>query len=205
MATLLLAIIVLYAIAMTAIFLRRQVLAPLWLEERYLRYAGILFFLLLLTAIDQWRLPLAKGLAWILVIMLGVFGLKQSATGAYAQMRASHTTFGIYQDVVSPAILDYMRSEIARNNLQRPIAVVPSPLAALSLPTQFRILRNFPIEPLESTVPNAWAGRAERIFVIVPEETLLGGKAQAILRSFTGYRFDNWRQMNLDGMIIYTQ
>ena len=205
MATLLLTIILLYAIAMTAVLLRGQVLATVPPEDRYFRYAGILFFLLLLTAIDQWHLPLAKGLAWILVVMLGLFGLKQSATGAYAQMRASHATYGIYQDMVSPAILDYMRSEIARNSLQRPIAVVPSPLASLSIPTRFRILRNFPIEPLKSTVPNSWAGRAERIFVIVPEEMLLDGKAQAILRSFTGYQFDDWRQMKLDGMIIYTQ
>jgi hypothetical protein len=205
MATLLLTIILLYAIAMAAILLRGQVLATVPPEDRYFRYAGILFFLLLLTAIDQWRLPLAKDLARILVVILGLFGLKQSATGAYAQMRASHATYGIYQDIVSPAILDYLRSEIARNSLQSPIAVVPSLLAGLSLPARFRILRNFTIEPLESTVPSVWAGRAERIFVIVPEETLLDGKAQAILRSFSGYRFDDWRQMKLDGMIIYTQ
>jgi hypothetical protein len=195
----------LYAIAMAGILLRGRVLATLGPEDRYFRYAGILFFLLLLTAIDQWRLPLAKDLAWILVVILGLFGLKQSATGAYAQMRASHATYGIYQDIVSPAILDYLRSEIARNSLKSPIAVVPSLLAGLSLPARFRILRNFTIEPLESTVPSVWAGRAERIFVIVPEETLLDGRAQAILRSFSGYRFDNWRQMKLDGMIIYTQ
>src|SRR5262249_28932727 len=75
----------------------------------------------------------------------------------------------------------------------------------LSLPAQFRILRNFIIEPLEYSVPNVWAGRAERIFVIVPQETPLDGKAQAMLRSFTGYSFDNWRQTKLDGMIIYIQ
>jgi len=207
MAALLLTIILLYAIAMAGIYLRGRVLATATMspEDRYFRYAGILFFLLLLTAIDQSRLPLAKSLAWILVVMLGLFGLKQSATGALAQMRVSHATYGIYQDIVSPAILDYLRSEVARNSLQSPIAVVPSVLAGLSLPARFRILRNFTIEPLETTVPSVWAGRAERIFVIVPEETLLDGKAQAILRSFSGYRFDNWRQMKLDGMIIYTQ
>jgi len=207
MAALLLTIILLYAIAMAGIYLRGRVLATATMspEDRYFRYAGILFFLLLLTAIDQSRLPLAKSLAWILVVMLGLFGLKQSATGALAQMRVSHATYGIYQDIVSPAILDYLRSEVARNSLQSPIAVVPSVLAGLSLPARFRILRNFTIKPLETTVPSVWAGRAERIFVIVPEEMLLDGKAQAILRSFSGYRFDNWRQMKLDGMIIYTQ
>jgi hypothetical protein len=41
--------------------------------------------------------------------------------------------------------------------------------------------------------------------VIVPQEMQLTDKAEAILRSFTGYKFDSWRQTNLDGMIIYTQ
>ena len=50
-----------------------------------------------------------------------------------------------------------------------------------------------------------WAGRAEKIFVVLPEEMLLNGKAEAILRLFTNYEFDNWKHTKLDGMIIYTQ
>jgi hypothetical protein len=50
-----------------------------------------------------------------------------------------------------------------------------------------------------------WAGRTEKIFVVVEEEMLLNGKAEAMLRSFTDYEFDNWKKMKLDGMIIYTQ
>jgi hypothetical protein len=207
MAALLLTVICLYAIAMAVIFFRGHILAAMALDDRHFRYAGILFFLLLLTAIDQWHLPLAKSLAAVVIIVLGLFGLKQSAMGAYAQMPASHAVSGIYQDIVSPAILEYMRSEIVQRDFQRPIALVPStsPLAALSLPPRFRIVRNFSILPLELTVPKTWAGRAEAIFVIVPEEMLLNGKAEAILRSFTAYEFDSWRQVKLDGMIIYTQ
>ena len=111
------------------------------IDDRHFRYAGILFFLLLLTTIDQWRVRFAKGLACLAVIVLGLYGLKNSVTGAYAQMRAGYydPLTGISQYIVSPAILEYMRSEITRNNFRRPIAVVPSPTVGISLP-RFRIL-----------------------------------------------------------------
>jgi hypothetical protein len=201
-AVLLLTIILLYAIAIAAMWLRR---APISFEERHFRYAGILFFLLLLTAADQWRLPSAKHLACGVVIVLGFYGLKNSVTGAYAQMRTGYPMSAIYQDIVSPAILEYMRSEIIRYHMQRPIAVVPWPSAArvaLSVP-QVRILLIFPRLP--QVARDEWHGRAENIFVIVPEEMALNGKTEIILRSFTSYTLDNWKQMKLDGMVIYTQ
>jgi hypothetical protein len=39
----------------------------------------------------------------------------------------------------------------------------------------------------------------------VTEEMLLNDEAEAILRSFTDYDFDNWSQTKLGGMIIYSQ
>ena len=138
MAVLLLTIILLYAIAFAAMYLRG---ADISFEERHFRYAGILFFLLLLTAIDQWRVRFAKGLACLVVIVLGFYGLKNSVTGAYAQMRYYDPTTGISQDI-SPAVLEYLRSEMTRHNFQRPIALVSSPTAFISLP-RFRILHPF--------------------------------------------------------------
>ena len=41
--------------------------------------------------------------------------------------------------------------------------------------------------------------------MVVQEEMRLNGKAEAILRSFIGYEFKDWRQMKLDGMVIYSQ
>jgi hypothetical protein len=202
MAVLLLSVILLYSIVVAAMWLRG---APISFEERHFRYAGILFFLLLLTAIDQWHVPLAKGLAWVMVIVLGFYGLRSSATGAYARMRPGPPMSGIYQDIVSPAVLEYMRSEVMRHNFQRPIAVVTSRSAAISLPG-FRILCiGAQYAPLETIAGFRRAGGAEKIFVVVQREMLLNGKAEAILRSFTGYEFDKWSQMRLDGMVIYTQ
>src|SRR5262249_28055404 len=83
-AILLLTIILLYAIVVAAMYLGA---ANVSFEERHFRYAGILFFLLLLTAIDQWRVRFANGLACLAVIMLGLYGQKNSVSGAYAQMR----------------------------------------------------------------------------------------------------------------------
>jgi hypothetical protein len=169
-------------------------------EDRHFRYAGILFFLLLLTAVDQWRVPLAKGLVLAVVIVLGLYGLRNYATFAYAQMRAGYydPMSGISQEM-SPAILEYMRSEVTRHNFQRPIAAIPQPSAAISLPRFRIILIGWDRQPLK------WVGRAEKIFVVVPEEMLLNNEAEAILRSFTDYDFGNWSRIKLGGMIIYTQ
>jgi len=197
MTVLLLTIVLMYSIATSIILYLWGVIS---FEDRHFRYAGILFFLLLVTAVDQWRVPLAKGLVLAVVIVLGLYGLRNYATFAYAQVRAGYydPMSGISQEM-SPAILEYMRSEVTRHNFQRPIAAIPSPSAAISLPKFRIILIGWDRQPLK------WAGRAEKIFVVVPEEMLLNNEAEAILRSFTDYDFDKWSQMKLGGMIIYTQ
>jgi hypothetical protein len=200
MAVLLSTVISLYTITLAAMYLWD---ASISIEDRHFRYAGILFFLLLLTAIDQWRVRCVKGLAWMVVIALGPYGLKNSATGMYAQMRTAYydPISGICQEIVSPHVLEYMRSEIARHDFQRPIAVVPSLSAAISLP-RFRIIFIVPYRKIIKT--RTWAGRAQKIFVVLPED-LPNGMAETILRSFTDYEFHDWKPKNLDGMIIYTQ
>src|SRR5262249_19221719 len=115
MAVLLLTVILVYAIIIAIAF---RYLRGFSLEDRHFRYAGILFFLLLLMAIDQWRVRFAKGLACLVVIVLGLYGLRNYATFAYAQMRAGYydPMSGISQDI-SPAILEHIRSEVTRHNV----------------------------------------------------------------------------------------
>jgi len=139
------------------------------------------------------------------VIVLGLYGLKNYVTGAYAQMRAGYydPVTGISQEMVSPAILESLRSEITRYNFERPIVLIPSPVAGISLP-RFRILHPFGAWA-GYTERTKWVGRADKLFVVLPENTLLNGKAEAILRAFTDYEFDNWKHTKFDGMIIYTQ
>jgi hypothetical protein len=203
MAALLLSIILIYAIAV-ATALRDLRGVDISFEDRHFRYAGILCFLLLLTAVDQWRQPWAKSVVWSVVIVLVLYSLRNYTASAYAQMRAgnSDAMVGISQDI-SPAVLEYMRSEVTRRNLQRPIAVIPSSVAAISIP-KFRIILTWD-QQLPAALKEKWAGRVDKIFVLVQEEMLLNGQAQAILRSFTNYDLDNWSRMKLDGMIIYTQ
>ena len=203
MAVLLLAIVVLYAIAIAAMYMQG---ASISFEERHFRYAGILFFLLLLVAFDQWRVPFAKGLALVGVIVLGIYGLKSSVSGARELVRAGYydPMSGISQNMVSPVVLEYMRSEITRHDFQRPITVLPSAAAAISLP-RFRILYIPWYLSLEKIAGKKWHGRAGKIFVVVQEEMLTNGKAEALLRSFVDYNTDRWSQLKMDGMVIYSQ
>jgi hypothetical protein len=224
-AILLLSVISLYAVALAAVYLRK---ADISVEERHFRYAGILFFLLVLTALDQRCVPLAKRLICVTIFVLGCFGLKQYITAAYAQMQRGYydPMTGISQ-VVSPTILQYLRSDARQHHIQRPVAVIYWSEVSISLPQfrtiltrkiaapdedfEFELLNHRLLDPAiehrrDAKRPQAkFAGRAEKIFVIVPQEVQLTGTAEAILRSFTGYEFDSWRQTNLDGTIIYTQ
>jgi hypothetical protein len=202
MAGLVLTIIVLHAIVVTAaMYVSERTYVDF--QDRYYRYAGILFFLLLLTAMDQWRMRFAKGLASVMVIVLGLYGLRNYASFAYAQMRAGYydPMTGLSLEIVSPAVLEYLRSEVTRHNFQRPAALMPSPGAFISL-SRFGIL--YPFRAWLGNIDgNKWSGSADKIFVVLPEERLKD--AEPILRDFTDYKFENWKHTKLDGMIIYTQ
>jgi hypothetical protein len=196
-AVLLLTIILLYVIIFVVMYVRG---AAVSFEERHFRYAGILFFLLALTAMDQWRVRFANGAACLVVIVLGLYGLKNYVTGPHAPYY--DPTSGISQSV-PPAVFAYLRSEITRHNFQRPLALVSSPTAFISLPTQFRVL---PTSGgwLGYKDGTKWAGRVEKIFVVLPESRI-PGRAEAILRLLPSYEFDKWKHIELDGWIIYTQ
>jgi hypothetical protein len=81
-------------------------------------------------------------------------------------------------------------------NLWDPIA------APCGLPREQVRVSNF---SLGRCRPTKFAGRSDKIFVVVEKEMIANGKAEAILQSFTDYEFENWRRTNLDGMVIYTQ
>src|SRR5262249_53535242 len=142
------------------------------------------------------------------IIVLGLYGLKNSVTGAYGytQTRAGYydPMTGISQDMVSPAVLQYLRAETRRNNFKRPLVLVDSPAAILSLPG-FRIL--YPFGNWTGYIDGTkWVGRVPKIFVVLPEKWVSNVRAsKATLRLLTSYEFDNWKYTKLDGMIIYTQ
>jgi hypothetical protein len=206
MVALFVAITLVYVIALIAMYLRGADISG---EDRHFRYVGILFFLLLLTALDQWGVRATKGLVWAVVIVLGLYNLRNYTVSAYSQARGGYydPKSGISQEFVSPTVLEYMRSEVTRHNVQRPIAVVPWPSVAISL-REFRIILvdfNWALPSVDTTSALKWHGRTEKIFVVVREKMRQNGEAEAILRSFTDYDLDSWSSLKFDRMIVYTQ
>jgi hypothetical protein len=59
--------------------------------------------------------------------------------------------------------------------------------------------------PREIIASYKWAGRAEKIFVVVEDRMVDNGKAEALLKSFVDYGFDKWGAVEIDGMIVYEQ
>jgi hypothetical protein len=205
MAICLLTIIALSAAAIAAMYFRHANIS--YIEERNLRYAGILSFLLLLVALDQWRAWAGKALTLIGVGAFAVYGLASFANGE-RQVLKSHSydpLSGTSQEIVSPAVLEYLRSQMTANRWQRAIAVIPSSEAAIALP-RFRIITSsVDFTPLEVIAKQRWAGKVEKLFVIVQDRMVGNGKAEALLKSFVDYGFDKWRAVQIDGMIVYEQ
>jgi hypothetical protein len=197
-------IIALYTTALIAMYVRQSDVS---FDERHLRYAGILFFLLLLVALDQWRSLVAKSFAVIGVGAFALYGISSYANGARELMRGDYYDpfSGTSQQIVSPVVLEHLRSEMVRHKWQRAIAVLPSPEAAISLP-QFHIIAiHLDFTPIDRIAGQRWLGRAEKIFVIAQERMVDNGKAEALLKSFTDYDYDKWATDRIDKMVIYSQ
>ena len=205
MAILILTIAVFYSAAFALMYVRSGTAVPY--EERYFRYIGILFFLLLLVAMDQWRRPLAKAIPTLIVAAFAVYGLASYAAAASRSVRGHRydPASGTSMLAVSPVALAYLRSEMAAHNWQHAIAVVPEPEAANGLP-RFRILFNFNLlvtASLKDISGQRWAGRTDKIFIIMYERMISDGKADAVLRAFVDYDFAKWNQKIMDGMVVY--
>jgi hypothetical protein len=205
MAIYLFTIIALLTAALTAMYLRSAVVS---FDERHLRYAGIIFFLLLLVALDQWHTSLAVKVVPTLIIgSFSVYGLVSYVNGVRELMRGHHydSASGISMMIVSPVVLKYLRSEMAVHNWKHAVVVVPTTEAAMGLP-HFRIIEvQLDFVPLEYIANKRWAGRAEQVFVIVQEKMLGNGKAEALLKSFVDYDYTKWDKKQIDEMVVYSQ
>ena len=195
-ATILLVIITFYTSAFVLIY----IYVPLGeISERFFRYAGILFLLLLLVAFDQGRTRVAKGIALAVVAVFAAYGFTSYAVGARGLMRGHYydPVSGTSQTIVSPVVLEYLRLQMREHNWERAIAVLPTPESAIAIP-RFRVIA-------PPTRQN-WFGRVEKIFVVAPKWMSENGEAEALLKSFVDYKASNWSKLHFDdGTVIYSQ
>ena len=141
------------------------------------------------------------------LLVVGTFafgGLASFAAGARVLIHGHYydPVSGTSQQIVPPAILEYLRSAATEHHWQNPIAVLPSPVAAVALPG-FRFIVIHPDFIGGKTW--VWAGRADRIFVVVQETMIQDGRAGAVLKSFVNYDVSDRDQTHVEGMVIYSQ
>ncbi len=195
MAISLLAIMAIYTTALMALYSLARTLYLF--DERHLRYSGIIFFLLFLVAMDQWRVTVAKSCALLVVSAFAVYGLISYTQGTLEFMggRYYDALSGTSQRHAPRAVLEYLHSEVSKHKWRRPIAVLLSPSAAIALP-DFRVLVADNLSK---------AGRTDKIFVVVRENMLSNGAAETLLRTFPDYEFGSWSETRIDGMVVYSQ
>jgi hypothetical protein len=153
----------------------------------------------LLVALDQRRTRVAKGIALAVVAVFATYGFISYAVSVRGLMRGHYydPVSGTSQRIVSPAVLEYLRSKMREHNWERAIAVLPTPESAIAIP-RFRII----------TPPTRqnWFGRVEKIFVVAPKWMSENGEAETLLNSFVNYKPSNWQKLHFeDGTVIYSQ
>ena len=174
-------------------------------EERHFRYAGILFSLMFLVALDLRRL-LAKGLTFVIFGAFAIYSLASYVADARELTKGRYyeqLSFNLLRMVPS-GVLEYLRSQATENNWRRPVVVI-SPQVALDLP-RFRIIEaDLDFIPIETIHDFKWAGRAEKVIVVLQQQMTANGKAEALLKCFVDYDQSKWSQVQVDGMVIYSQ
>jgi hypothetical protein len=200
----LLTIIAFYIAAYVAMYARNGTIVPF--EERYFYYAGIPFFLLVLIAADQWRSTWARAVP---ILAVGLFAIYGVTAYAHEAMRSRHydRASGTAMLLLPPSVLDYLRSEMAAHDWANAIAVVPQPEAAVGLP-RYRILFSWQLldsSPMQDIVRQRWAGRVDKVFLIMTKAMLGDGKADAVMKTFVDYDVAKWQQVPLDGMVVFSQ
>jgi hypothetical protein len=167
-------------------------------EERYLRFSGILFLLLFLLAAaseaSHWRL-----IACFVVAFFAVYGLYDYVLTAYDvhQRNNFDAVSGMTQGGVSPGALQYLRHEQSVRLFDRPIVVVDPFEAPLALPG-YRVIPDF-----HDMTQVKWLGRASIVYILVPESKL--DMVPELLAAFADYNRSEWKQKDIDGMVIFSQ
>ena len=162
------------------------------LEERFFKPVGFLLLPALVDAILTARLRWA---AWLLGASLAF----SSAYGVSSFVNRAHYLRG----VANPGWRGTTQHNLSREGLAvlhavdatlpgNSLVVVPSPEMAL----EFRRVRCLPTHALRildtALAANHYRGRVDNLVVLVDEEMLARGQAQALLGSFADYPADAW-------------
>jgi hypothetical protein len=190
------AVILTYAAILMTLYLRGSEISY---EERHLRFAGVLVFLLFLIAaatrkgVTRYAGPIVAGL-------FGLYGAASYATGVprILRERISDPTSGLTVRATSPAALAYIRErERVGGSQERPVAVVPVQVAAN--------LRGFRIIPFHVVETTRWNGRVQKIYVVPRSDALSSDRANNLLSAFSAYDRRSWQEIRFGTFMVFSQ
>jgi len=172
------------------------------LDERHLRFAGILMFLSMLMAAEKSGLAGRRILTGV-TLFFGAYGLASFALGVKQAAKNGRVdpVSGIQQTVVSPRALAVLRQN--KNPGEKPVAVISSPEAGLALPGWRVIPLHLDFTETAELKKKRWSGRVPKLYIVVEERMETNGKAQVLMDCFVDYRPKEWRRELVDGTVIY--
>lgn len=172
------------------------------MEERHLRFAGILMFLSMLMAAEKSDTGGRKIFTGV-TLFFGAYGLASFAFGVKQTAKSGRMdpVSGIQQMVVSPKALAVLRQN--KNPGEKPVAVVSSPEAGLALPGWRIIPLHLDFTEAAELKKLRWSGRVPKLYIVLEERMEKNGKAQILLESFSDYRSGEWKRKMVEGTVIY--
>lgn len=172
------------------------------MEERHLRFAGILMFLSMLMAAEKSNIG-GRSILTGVTLFFSAYGLTSFAFGVMQAAKSGRIdrVSGIQQIAVSPKALAVLRQN--KNIDEKPVAVVPSPEAGLALPGWRIIPLHLDFTETVELKKNRWSGRVPKLYIVLEERMEKNGKAQILLESFSDYRSGDWKREVVDGTVIY--
>jgi hypothetical protein len=168
-------------------------------DERHLRFAGVLVFLLLLVAAAT-RTSVARHLGLVAASFFGLYGLASYATGVPRILHEGigDPMSGVTVRVTSPAAVAYLREQQrSRATQAMPVAVVPVQVATN--------LRGFRILPFHAVETTRWSGRVDEIYVVPRNDALSSARVDSLLKAFAGYDRGSWRERRFGAFMVFSQ
>lgn len=175
-------------------------------EERHFRPISLLLLIGVVHVVIQSQKSLFSGLLTIAATGFALYGIMSFIGHARANMRLPLGVRGVRHAIATTAVLDYLNT-IEHSSLdgQRPVVLVPSPEITIELQNTRSFANHADFENIDDLCRRSYLGRVPRIYVLVQMRLIESGKAWCILKSFTDYPSDKWREVKLGEFVVFEQ
>lgn len=174
-------------------------------DERHFRIVSLVLFGGIVHSVMGWPGKWIRGGFAAIALVAAAYGISSFAARAASSMNRPLGERGFRHLVADRAVLDFVRRvEVARPDRASTFIYVPSPEIALEVRHVRRFSNHADFQTVRELEDKKYRGKVPQLYVIVQKRLVAEGKAAAILRSFTDYPADAWREADLGDFVVFS-